>query len=119
MEKEQNPEAAAKLWQSSGMADLQGIRTALSNAHNTIDLVYRNPDMTPDEKRELIDQIYMQMIAMAQNGNKLAESFEKARKEEVERQKNRGIVKERAPASVAVQPRTPPPPGPESRPVQF
>lgn len=119
MEKEQNPEAAAKLWQSSGMADLQGIKTALSNAHNTIDLIYRNPDMTPDEKRELIDQIYMQMIAMAQNGNKLAESFEKARKEEVERQKNRGIVKERAPASVAAQPRTPPPPGPESRPVQF
>ncbi len=119
MEKEQNPEAAAKLWQSSGMADLQGIRTALSNAHNTVDLVYRNPEMTPDEKRELIDQIYMQMIAMAQNGNKLAESFEKARKEEVERQKNRGIVKERAPAAVAVQPRTPPPPGPESRPVQF
>jgi hypothetical protein len=75
--------------------------------------------MTPDEKRELIDQIYMQLIVMAQNGNKLAESFEKARKEEVERQKTRGIVKERAPASVAVQPRTPPPPGPESRPVQF
>lgn len=119
LEKEQAPETALKLWQESGMADLDGVRKALSNAHNTIDLIYRNPAMTGDEKRELVDQIYMQMIVMAQNGNKLAEGFEKARKEEVElREKRKGIARNREPDAVERQPAAPPS-GPENRPVQF
>lgn len=91
IEKEQNPEIALRLWQESGMADLDGIREALGSMRGVIDLVYRNPEMTGDEKRQIIDTIYLQMIQVAKQGNQVFEAYEKARKEAQSEPKS-GIV---------------------------
>jgi hypothetical protein len=64
----------------SGMEDLNGVHKALGNMRNVIDLVYRNPSMTGDEKRQLIDTIYLQMIQVAKQGNVIHERFEEYRK---------------------------------------
>lgn len=63
------------------MLDLGGIRKALSAAMKTVRLVYRNPTMRPDEKRQLIDAMYSQMIGMATLGNEIIKSGKKAAKE--------------------------------------
>jgi len=81
LNKEQNPELAMKLWQESGMADLSGMHQALGAIRNTIDLVYRNPGMTGDEKRQLIDTMYLQMIQIAAQGNTMFEQHEKVMKQ--------------------------------------
>lgn len=81
LNKEQNPELAMKLWQESGMADLSGMHQALGAIRNTIDLVYRNPGMTGDEKRQLIDTMYLQMIQIASQGNEMFEQHEKVMKQ--------------------------------------
>lgn len=80
IEKERNPEAAIRLLKESGMEDLNGVHKALGNMRNVIDLVYRNPSMTGDEKRQLIDTIYLQMIQIAKQGNAVHERFEEYRK---------------------------------------
>lgn len=81
LNKEQNPELAMKLWQESGMADLSGMHQALGAIRNTIDLVYRNPSMTGDEKRQLIDTMYLQMIQIAAQGNEMFEQHERVMKQ--------------------------------------
>jgi hypothetical protein len=80
IEKDRNPEAALRLLRESGMEDLNGVHKALGNMRNVIDLVYRNPSMTGDEKRQLIDTIYLQMIQIAKQGNVIHERFEEYRK---------------------------------------
>jgi hypothetical protein len=47
---------------------LDNIHAALGNAQRVIQMVYKNPTMQPDEKRQLIDATYMQMIEMAKDG---------------------------------------------------
>ncbi|MBE0425779.1 MAG: hypothetical protein IBX72_03925 [Nitrospirae bacterium] len=49
---------------------------SLSNAHQLIDKVYANPELTSEEKRKLIDEIYLSMIRIARHGNKLLERHE-------------------------------------------
>jgi len=99
MEKEQNPEIALKLWQESGMADLEGVRSGLGNMRDVIDLVYRNPDMTGDEKRQIIDTVYMQMIMIAKQGNTIYDEYEKVRRE-VQEETKRGIGPARSEARI-------------------
>ena len=50
---------------------LEGIKDALSESSRFIRLVYRNPEATPDEKRQMIDITYYKMIEAAKNGNEL------------------------------------------------
>lgn len=50
---------------------LDGIDRMLSESNQLIRLVYKNPAMTPDEKRQLIDVIYYNMIQNARMGNDL------------------------------------------------
>jgi len=42
---------------------------ALANMRGVIDRVYANPDMNPDEKRNLIEQMYLRMIEITRNIN--------------------------------------------------
>jgi hypothetical protein len=60
---------------------LTGIKEALSNQNRFIRLIYKNPDLTPDKKRELIDGVYHMMIEQAHVGNQLSDAIEKALKE--------------------------------------
>jgi hypothetical protein len=50
---------------------LDDVREALSNAQASVRLIWDNPDMTPEEKRQLIDSMYSQMSAMADAGNEI------------------------------------------------
>lgn len=62
------PDAALKL---------DGIADAISMQSKFIREVYKMPDLTPDDKRQLIDTAYFQMIAVAKQGNQMAEQAKK------------------------------------------
>jgi hypothetical protein len=77
IEKEHRVEEGVELIQKSTMLRLDSFRGALSNMHNLIDVVYLNPQMTADEKREFIDMTYLQMIAIAKSGNTLVDEMKR------------------------------------------
>lgn len=59
------------------MAQIGSMREALSNLNNVIQMVNKNPEMTPEEKRQLIDTLYYQMIVISQSGNVLLDQIDK------------------------------------------
>lgn len=59
--------------------DLSGIRDALSAVMKAIRLVNKNPDISPEEKRQLIDSMYFQMIGIAEMGNRLFDTLDEMR----------------------------------------
>lgn len=82
--KELNPERAKALAQRFGkakgaenpeddpqyiMANAQGIKDALASQQQFIRLIWKNPEITAVEKRQLIDMTYYQMIESAKLGN--------------------------------------------------
>jgi len=60
------------------MVRLQGIHQALGQAQRVIQLVDKNPTMPADEKRQLIDTMYYQMMAMAGAGNATLREMKRA-----------------------------------------
>jgi hypothetical protein len=50
---------------------LDGVAKALSMQQKIVQDVYKNPNIQPDQKRQLIDQAYYSMIQTAQYGNKI------------------------------------------------
>lgn len=72
IKKEFNPQEALKLIVNNeqNIIKLDGIYKGISNAHKTLRILNNNPDMNEDEKRQLIDRIYFDMIKMARIGNK-------------------------------------------------
>ena len=50
---------------------LLGMADALSNQRKLIDLVTKNKNIHPDEKRQVIDDTYRMMIMIAKRGNEL------------------------------------------------
>lgn len=57
---------------------LSGIKEGLSKQSKIIHNVYKNPNMSPDEKRQIIDTTYAQMIQIAAFGNKMVEEHRKS-----------------------------------------
>lgn len=53
----------------SAMPRLSGIEQALSNQNRMIQVINRNPEMSPSDKRQLIDKVYLTMIQVARAGN--------------------------------------------------
>src|SRR6185295_16435118 len=51
------------------MAQLSDIRGALTQQSQIIRMIYKNPQITPDEKRQLIDTLYFRMIELSKAGN--------------------------------------------------
>lgn len=58
----------AKADANGDFAKLTGIKEALTNSHLMIQFILRDPDGTPEEKRQLIDGIYYEMINAARMG---------------------------------------------------
>jgi hypothetical protein len=56
---------------------LKGTSEAISNMSRMVQMINRDPKMTPDEKRQFIDSLYSKMIEAAQIGNKLQENLDK------------------------------------------
>lgn len=63
---------------SSLLVRMEGLHQALANAHRLLMLIDKNQSFNSDEKRQLMDNIYTQMIQMANAGNDAARSIEKA-----------------------------------------
>jgi hypothetical protein len=64
--------AMAHIQQMGGpmmFAQLDSIKAVLSEHSQLIRDLYKNPDTPPDEKRQLIDQLYYSMIQVGQHGN--------------------------------------------------
>ncbi len=74
------PKPAVEILSKEDVARLVGIKTALTTAHKIVDAVYENPKMTPEEKRRIIDQTYLNMTTMAQAGNKVLDKYKEAKK---------------------------------------
>lgn len=70
MEKENKPEDAMRLMEMNSV-NLQNCFEAVNNIRSMINMIYINPGMTGDEKREMIDILYMQMIDVAKMGNQI------------------------------------------------
>jgi hypothetical protein len=50
---------------------LDGVHEAIGNLNQMVRLIYKNPDVPADEKRQLIDQLYFGITQTAQGGNKM------------------------------------------------
>jgi len=74
------PKPAMEILSREDVARLVSIKTALTNAHKIVDAVYENPKMTPEEKRRIIDQTYLNMSVMARAGNKVLDKFKESKK---------------------------------------
>lgn len=57
---------------------LSGIKTSLSNMGNLARKINDNPDISPKEKRQLIDSTYWQMIELSKLGNQLTLQVDKS-----------------------------------------
>jgi hypothetical protein len=66
-----DPDAAIKEAEldPSAFARMEGVHETIGVLNATIRLVYKNPDMSPSDKRQLIDSMYGQMIEVARAGN--------------------------------------------------
>lgn len=71
-------EAAQKVqrFDPSAMAQLSGYPEALTSMQQVIQGVYKNPDIPPDEKRQIIDTMYFRMIEVAKAGNQALDQAE-------------------------------------------
>jgi hypothetical protein len=49
------------------------VYNALSNANEFVQTVYNNPGISAKDKRQLIDNTYLQMITLAKESNKIFE----------------------------------------------
>lgn len=79
--------------------NLEGHHQTMSNLQKMVELVYNNPDMTPDEKREFVDICYFQMIDVAHNGVQMIKELKKILKENrKEPQRPAEPIKPRKPA---------------------
>lgn len=65
-----------KLAQSEqDMISLTGVKNALSTQNKFLRMVAKNPDITPSEKRQIIDSAYYGMIASAKQGNEMLDAM--------------------------------------------
>ena len=62
---------AMALLEEMDLINLEQTYRALSNQHDIIEYIYQNPEIASDEKRQLIDAVYYQMIEIAAYGNEL------------------------------------------------
>jgi hypothetical protein len=66
----------ANLIPYSAYQAMEGPHKALGRLTKVIDFVYKAPDMTADEKRQLIDKTYFDAINIAKFGNKTFEHLQ-------------------------------------------
>ena len=62
----------------ASLVEIGSIKDALSNSMKFIHAIEKNPEMTPDDKRQLIDDTYRTMIAVAEHGNAQIDAVRKS-----------------------------------------
>lgn len=81
--KEGDIEAAEKIQAAGGpmmFAKLDGIDKVLTEQNKMVRDIYKNPNVQPEEKRQLIDTIYGKMIELSRDGNAALRQIEKVMK---------------------------------------
>ena len=78
--KESEGKKAKALLSGRDIVVLGNIEQALSKSHKLIDLIYYNNTMTSEEKRQLIDKTYLNMIEIARKGNQIMDNKHNKRK---------------------------------------
>ena len=63
------------------LVSLDGIASAISDLNKYIRMVSANPEIEPDEQRQLIDETYYMLTEIAKAGNDIMRSIDKALKE--------------------------------------
>lgn len=61
--------------EQGSMLKLDGIKDALGAQSRFARMIYKNKEMTPDEKRQAIDSVYFQMIEIAKTGNQIMDEL--------------------------------------------
>lgn len=80
--KQGNVEALQRIQQAGGQqmfVTLDGINQALGDMRKLVIDTDKNPQMTPDDKRQLIDGMYFRMIDIARAGNAMMENVREGR----------------------------------------
>lgn len=72
---------AEELMNSGPMGQFTGVRSSLNNMSKAVRMIQFNEDMDADEKRQLVDQIYSEMIDVAEQGLLVIDEVNKAYKE--------------------------------------
>ncbi len=70
----------------AAMLKLNGISSALATGRKAISAIQDNPDVSPVEKRQLVDSVLFQMGSMAKMGNQMMSDFNK----QIEQSKGKG-----------------------------
>jgi hypothetical protein len=70
----------AMAFDPAAMADLADMREVLTQHSQMIRLIHKNPEMSRDDKRQLIDTLYFRMIEVAQAGNDALRQIKEATK---------------------------------------
>lgn len=80
MAKQGDFQSAVRLSQlhPEAMVKMAGVKEGLSNAQKFIQMVTKNPDMPADDKRQLIEGTYYQMINMSKSGNEIIREIDRA-----------------------------------------
>lgn len=68
LEKNDRAAEAEELRQSRALVTAEGVHKALAGQHKLARDIYNSKDMTPEEKRRLLDNLYLHMIQIAQRG---------------------------------------------------
>ena len=75
-----DPKAGAFMREhQSDLAQLDDMVSAVSQQSQIIRMIHKNPQMTPDEKRQLIDTLYYRMIELSRAGNTILRELKKPR----------------------------------------
>lgn len=61
-------------------ANLSAMTSAISKQAQAVQNIYRMPNITPEEKRQLIDGLYYGMTETARVGNEIYRKFEETKK---------------------------------------
>jgi conjugative element/phage-associated large polyvalent protein len=77
-----DPDAAIKEanLNPAAFSQMEGAHETIGTLNNAIRMVWKNPDMTPSDKRQLIDSMYGQMIEVARAGNEAMVAVDKVLK---------------------------------------
>ena len=87
------------------MADLSGMKESIAGLTSYVRMLYKNPDIPRDEKRQLIDDAYFMIINIAEDGNQImryvSESFEATPEATPEAVTPEEVVPEAVPEAIA------------------
>ena len=81
-------EDVANLLPYAAYQAIEGPKKAINDMTKIIDIIYKSPEMNPDEKRQLIDTLYYKIIGIAQMGNKAFEDLQPTIEKLKERNEN-------------------------------